>query len=164
MSDKKKDEKEGQILLAWKRILVPIDGSKNSERATEVAIKLAKDYEAQLLFLNVIPAPKVSFGAGSVLGTPTLALDKYYEYAESQAKLLVDNTIKFARDNSVNASGEIVKSSESTVQSIIDQAKDQKVDLIVIGTRGLSSFRRMIIGSVSSGVVTYSECPVLVVR
>ena len=153
-----------KTFLEHKRILVPVDGSVNSARAAETAVKLAKDYDAQLIFLNVIPAPKLTFGAGSVLGTPTLALDKYYEYAEGQARALVDKLIELAKDNSVNATGEIVKSSESTVQSIIDQEKDQKVDLIVIGTRGLSSFKKMIIGSVSSGVVTYSLCPVLVVR
>jgi nucleotide-binding universal stress UspA family protein len=64
----------------------------------------------------------------------------------------------------VIASGEVVKSNESTVQSITERAKDFKADLIVIGTRGLSSFRKMLIGSVSSGVVTYADCPVLVVR
>ncbi len=167
MSGKKKNDQEPletKTFLEHKRILVPVDGSVNSARAAETAVKLAKDYDAQLIFLNVIPAPKLTFGAGSVLGTPTLALDKYYEYAEGQARALVDKMIELAKDNSVNATGEIVKSSESTVQSIIDQEKDQKVDLIVIGTRGLSSFKKMIIGSVSSGVVTYSLCPVLVVR
>jgi nucleotide-binding universal stress UspA family protein len=167
LSGKRKDDPETQVaktFLEHKRILVPIDGSVNSTRAAETAVRLAKDYSAQLIFLNIIPAPKLTFGAGSVLGTPTLALDKYYEYAEGQARSLVDKMIELAKDNSVNATGEIVKSSESTVQSIIDQEKDQKVDLIVIGTRGLGSFKKMIIGSVSSGVVTYSQCPVLVVR
>lgn len=167
MSGKEENDsktRETKTFLEHKRILVPVDGSVNSTRAAEAAVRLAKDYNAQLIFLNVIPAPKLTFGAGSVLGTPTLALDKYYEYAEAQARALVDKMIEIAKDNSVSAAGEIVKSSESTVQSIIDQEKDQKVDLIVIGTRGLGSFKKMIIGSVSSGVVTYSQCPVLVVR
>jgi len=167
LSGKRQDDPETletKTFLEHKRILVPVDGSVNSTRAVETAIRLAKDYDAQLIFLNVIPAPKLTFGAGSVLGTPTVALDKYYEYAEVQARTLVDKMIKLAKDNSVSATGEIVKSSESTVQSVVDQEKDQKIDLIVIGTRGLGSFKKMIIGSVSSGVVTYSQCPVLVVR
>jgi len=52
----------------------------------------------------------------------------------------------------------------STVQGIVEFASNEKVDLIVIGTRGLSGFKRLLIGSVSSGVVAHAHCPVLVVR
>ncbi len=146
------------------KILAPVDGSPNAQRAAEVAIDLAKSYDAQIVFLYVIPAPKLSYGAAAVLGTPGMALDKYYEYAETEGKNLIEGMIQLAKTRGATARGEVIKSSESTVQSIIEQAKDMKVDLIVIGTRGLSTFRKMLIGSVSSGVVTYAECPVLVVR
>jgi nucleotide-binding universal stress UspA family protein len=146
------------------RILVPVDGSSNSQRAAEVAISLAKDYKAEICFLNVVPTPKFSFGASAVLGTPAVALDKYYEHAESQGQDLIEKMIELAKNTGVEASGEIAKSNESIVQSIIDQAKERKADLIVIGTRGLTSFKKLLIGSVSSGVVTYAESPVLVVR
>lgn len=146
------------------KILVPVDGSPNSHRAAETAINLAKDYKAEIVFLNVVSTPRFTYGSAAVLGTPGLGLDKYYEYAENEGQTLIDGLIQLAKTSNVIAKGELVKSSESTVQSIVDQAKDQKVDIIVIGTRGLSSFKKMIIGSVSSGVVTYADCTVLVVR
>jgi nucleotide-binding universal stress UspA family protein len=46
----------------------------------------------------------------------------------------------------------------------VDCAEQKKVDLIVIGSRGLSGFKKLLLGSVASGVVTYSHCPVLVVK
>lgn len=153
-----------QVSFKPRKILVPVDGSLNAQRAAEIAIELAKDYKSEILFLNVVPTPKFSYGSAAVLGTPTIGLDKYYDYAENQGQTLVDRMIELAKTSKVSASGEIVKSSESTVQSIVNQAKEAKADLIVIGTRGLSSFKKMIIGSVSSGVVTYAECPVLIVR
>jgi nucleotide-binding universal stress UspA family protein len=157
-------KKVNQTVFHIERILVPVDGSPNSHRAAEVAIDLARDQKAEIVFLNVIPTPKFSYGAAAVLGTPGMGLDKYYEYAESEGENLIDGMIQLAKTKQVSASGEVVKSSESTVKSIVDQARDRKANMIVIGTRGLSSFKKMLIGSVSSGVVTYAECPVLVVR
>jgi len=54
--------------------------------------------------------------------------------------------------------------SGSAVQAIIECAENRKFDLIVMGTRGLSAFRKALLGSVSSGVVSHATCSVLVVR
>jgi len=52
----------------------------------------------------------------------------------------------------------------SVVQAITDYAASEKIDLIVMGTRGMGGFKKMLLGSVSSGVVTHAQCAVLVVR
>jgi len=52
----------------------------------------------------------------------------------------------------------------SVVQAITDYAANEKIDLIVMGTRGMGGFKKMLLGSVSSGVVTHANCAVLVVR
>ncbi len=52
----------------------------------------------------------------------------------------------------------------SVAESIISYAGEQKADLIVIGTRGRSGLKRLVLGSVASGVVAHASCPVLVVR
>jgi nucleotide-binding universal stress UspA family protein len=153
-----------ETLFHIRKILVPVDGSPNSQRAAETAINLAADYNVEITFLNVIPAPRFSYGAAAVLGTPTLGLDKYYEYAQEEAESLIEGLIQLAKTRQAKATGEVIRSSESTVQSIVDQARDSKADLIVIGTRGLSPFKKMLMGSVSGGVLTYAECLVLVVR
>jgi nucleotide-binding universal stress UspA family protein len=68
-----------------------------------------------------------------------------------------------AKARRVVATGRVLRSS-SAVQSITDYAKIQDVDLIVLGTRGLGGLNRLLLGSVSNGVVTHARCSVLVVR
>ena len=54
--------------------------------------------------------------------------------------------------------------STATVDSILDYAEDKDVDLIVVGTRGRSGIKKLLLGSTASGIVTYSSCPVIVVK
>jgi nucleotide-binding universal stress UspA family protein len=55
-------------------------------------------------------------------------------------------------------------SAGTVVQEIVDFASQEKVDLIILGTRGLGGFKRMLMGSVSNGVVNHAGCSVLVVK
>ena len=52
----------------------------------------------------------------------------------------------------------------SAADSIVNYADDKKADLIVIGTKGRTGLKRLILGSVASGVVTHASCPVLITR
>jgi len=58
----------------------------------------------------------------------------------------------------------MIVSPTSVVPAIVDYAEKNKVDLIVTGTKGRSGFVKLLLGSVASGVVTYSTCPVMVVK
>ncbi len=59
---------------------------------------------------------------------------------------------------------EIVDTQLSVESAIVEYAEEQNADLIVMGTRGLSGFKRLLLGSVALGVATYSTCPVLVIK
>lgn len=50
------------------------------------------------------------------------------------------------------------------MKSIVEYAEEHKIDLIVIGTKGLSGIKKMLLGSTASGVVTYAHCPVMVIK
>jgi nucleotide-binding universal stress UspA family protein len=132
-----------------RRILVAVDGSEDSKRATIMAATIAEKYESELIVLNVIPGR---------------AYDRLKAAAERKAREIVDREMATARDYGIKARWEVLPSTESIVGQIVDYADREKVDMIVIGTRGLGGFKRMLIGSVSSGVVTHASCPVLVVR
>lgn len=67
-------------------------------------------------------------------------------------------------DDGVKLRTEVVASPTSVVPAIVDFADENKVDLIVVGTRGRSGFTKLLLGSVASGVVTYASCPVMVVK
>jgi nucleotide-binding universal stress UspA family protein len=58
----------------------------------------------------------------------------------------------------------IIASTEWIAAEIVDYAQHKNVDLIVLGTKGRSSFKKLLLGSVASEVVTYAHCPVLVVK
>jgi nucleotide-binding universal stress UspA family protein len=146
-----------------RKILVAVDGSENSLRASKVAIAFAKENKAELIVLNVIaPASIVAFPAIGANSYP--GLQSYYEEAEKNGVSIVENLVAVAKEAKLSVSGVVERSSMSIVQSIVDKASTEKVDLIVIGTRGLGGFKRLLLGSVSSGVTTHAHCNVLVVK
>jgi nucleotide-binding universal stress UspA family protein len=59
---------------------------------------------------------------------------------------------------------QVIATDTSIVGAIVEYAEREKIDLIVIGTRGRSGFKKLLLGSVPSGVVTYATCPVMVVK
>ena len=67
-------------------------------------------------------------------------------------------------NNNIQLQPEVVVTATSIVSAIVEYAKNKDVDLIVIGTRGRSGFKKLFLGSVASGVVTNAACPVMVVK
>jgi nucleotide-binding universal stress UspA family protein len=59
---------------------------------------------------------------------------------------------------------DVVTTPVSIVSTILEYAENENTDLIIIGTRGVTGFKRILLGSVASGIVTYAHCPVLVIR
>ena len=143
------------------KILLPTDGSENSIRASGVAISLSKTYGCTLVVVEVIP----TFRFAGAFDIPKEVFDEYSQYMNRDAQRNVDSILTSARSQGILVKGEVRNSnSNSVTESILDCAKEEKVDLIVIGTRGLGSFEKLILGSISSGVVSHAECNVLVVR
>ena len=144
--------------------MAPIDGSKNALAALQVAVTLAKDYHAELIILRVLPVHSALISVAAVANAPIAGVQQSYEDEGKNARRMLDDRVAFAQRHGVKASGLILSRQTSVVQAIITIATDQNVDLIVIGTRGLGGFKRLLMGSVSTGVVTHAHCPVLVVR
>ena len=147
------------------KILVPIDGSENATRALDVGIKMSKTYGAELIILNVIPTASVLVGAPAGLGITPTGLGPYYEQQERDANQFLDEAMDLAKTQGVvRTRREVVRAAKSIVEEIIGVAARENVDLIVIGTRGVGGFRKLLQGSVSSGVVTHAGCNVTIVR
>ncbi len=144
-----------------RKILVPIDGSEDSERAVDFAIDLAKKYGAKIIGLHVVEHVKVpkdfqAYAAEEGIERPTV------EYMRRVAEHVSDKCEK-----KVKASGlpcEMVIDEGPVVDKIVAQARNQGIDLTVIGTRGLGAVKRTLLGSVSQGVSAHAPCPVVVVR
>ena len=69
-----------------------------------------------------------------------------------------------ANDNKLKLRTEFIIHPVSTVGAIVEYAERENIDLLVIGSRGLTGFKKLLIGGVASGVVTYAHCPVMVVK
>jgi nucleotide-binding universal stress UspA family protein len=157
------------------KILVAIDGSEMSMRAAAYAIDIAnikgkEEENVQLIGLTVIDLTNLSY---SFFATAS----GYYEAEKleekrKEAQQLLDKVGKLAvkennTNNNVNIQfkSEIIEDPISRIgSSIVDYAERENIDLIVIGTRGRTGFKKMLLGSVASDVVTYAHCPVLVVK
>ncbi len=141
------------------KILVPIDGSDNSMEAVRIALKYAKATKTDIYLMTVIP-----FISGLDLELTASAR----ESLESKMKARGEEILKQAQDilsaEGVTAST-IISSAVSVADEIIDFAEKEKVDLIIIGSRGIGgAATRFLMGSVASKVVSHAPCSVYVVK
>ena len=139
----------------FRSILAAYDGSDSSLRACEVAALLAKKYASKLV---------VAFATSPVDIYSSPLRTEYYAAVDSSAAKWVERALALCLKHGVEAKGAVLHAQSSIVRAIVDYAADNGCDLIVAGTRGLGGFRRMLVGSVSSGLVSHAPCPVLVVR
>lgn len=147
-----------------RRILVPIDGSKNADRAVDFALSLAKANSADVSFLYVVTGHGLI--EAPLMDQPVTPgyLDDYYEFVGEKGKQLIKAANAEATSRGVKASGKIVVAPAHVVEAITDEASKKKADLIVMGTRGLGGFKKMVMGSVSTGVIHNAACAVMVIR
>ena len=150
----------------FSKILVGIDGSEYSRNAVNYALDLAVKYGSELFLLAIVPS-KVHHGDSSgVFGMVSPSyFDEYKKEAEKWFEEIINHINKETTiDTSTRVKSEVITTPFSTPASILNYAEERDVDLIVIGTRGKSGLKKMLLGSVASDVVTYSYCPVLVVK
>ena len=151
--------------LRFQRLLVAVDGSEGSAKASEVAVDLAEKFNAQLYVIHAFRGyPEYMTVFPSAPSPSGEAIEAYEAYARKAALEVVGRTVTMAEKKGVKANPKTSETIGSVVQTITDYAVVEKIDLIVMGTRGMGGFKKMLLGSVSSGVVTHAHCPVLVVR
>jgi nucleotide-binding universal stress UspA family protein len=151
--------------LRFQKILVAVDGSEGSRKASEVAVDLAEKFHAQLYVLHAFRGyPEYMTMFPSAPSPSGEAIEAYEAYARKAALEVVGRTVSMAEKKGVKAKAKTTETIGSAVEAISDYAVTEKIDLIVMGTRGMGGFKKMLLGSVSSGVVTHASCPVLVVR
>jgi nucleotide-binding universal stress UspA family protein len=136
--------------------MVAIDGSKSSLNAADFAISLAKRDNAELTLLTVI---HTALGLGHA-GKP----EEWHKNERMRTQELFQKIKKEAQNLNITCKENIIETHMSVDGAIVNYAEEQNADLIVIGTSGMSDFRKMLLGSVVTGVVRYSTCPVLVVK
>ena len=150
----------------FSRILLPIDGSESSMKATEYGIAMAKKSDGfQIIVLHVIHSQMKYLYSSTVATLVTSStIDTIVDSAKQKAQKWLIEVKEKADQNGVKLKIEFIVDPASVIGAIVDYAERQNIDLIVIGSRGLSGFKKLLLGSTASGIVTYAHCPVLVVK
>lgn len=140
-----------------KTILVPIDFSDGTDKVLAAAVKLARREDAQVHLVHVAaPDPDfVPYDAGPQVVREQVAEDLREEHRGLQAL-----AARLGADG-LQASARMVQG--TTVDTILELAAKDDADCIVMGTHGHGALHRMVLGSVSEGVIRGAQCPVLVV-
>jgi nucleotide-binding universal stress UspA family protein len=142
-----------------KTILVPTDFSADAEKALSTATELAKLFGARIVVLHAyhVDIPVVSSMAGGY-ALP----QRFYEDLRSQATAQVEKLAKGAAAEGIEATG--IALQEPAAVAIAAQAESLPADLIVMGTRGLTGLKHVVLGSVAERVVRTAPCPVLTLK
>jgi len=139
-----------------RKILIPIDGSDSSMRATDFALKLAKHFGSEIIAIYVIDRIILE------------EISKIHERREVEeeikrkAKRCLNYVVKSAEKEGLKASSILVEGQPH--DQIVRHAESLRTDIIVMGSKGRRGTNRILIGSVAERVIEYAPCPVLVIR
>lgn len=138
-----------------KNILVPYDFTSFADQAFEKAVEIAKKFDSKLTLLTVL---------GNDIDTSGMSLSRAQEaHDEIENKTTDDlNNLKKSYKD-IDVSARIVHN-PSTINGILYFAEKNNVDLIVMGSHGRSGFKKLVLGSVASAIITKAGCPVLIVK
>ena len=131
-------------------------------RALEYAVQIVKRFSSKLIALHVVPSSirydffmskkdyEMNSPFNQVLQLSYIEALKWFE----DVKEKID--VEFTTD--------VIIAEESIVKEIIEYSERENIDLIIIGTRGRTGFKKVLLGSVASGVLNFAHCPVLIVK
>jgi len=144
-------------MIQVRRILVPLDFSRHAEPVLEWAGHLAEEHQSRLLLLHAYHLP-VEF---QQLEGAYLPQD-FWASVKTEAEQNLNRYAEPLRAKGLAVDVIVREGYPATV--IEEEAVDLEVDLIVIGTRGLSGLKHLLLGSIAERVVQKSPCPVLTVK
>lgn len=146
----------------YSNILICVDGSENARRAASAGAEIAARFDAELHLLTVTRPYKVTsqlkqfLQAENLIGEPKYVLDQ-------MTKDILAGGRKQAEVAKVKKIETHMREGKPA-RAIVEFAADEKIDLIVIGARGVGEIDAMLLGSVSHKVTSLAECSVIVVR
>ena len=143
------------MLMMYKKILVPTDGSEFAKKAQKHALFLASVSGAEIIAVSVT---ENNFVNGLPLD------DEVYQLNQNLKERSEENLKEFDKLNEEDLKVTHVVREGSPARVILEVADEEAVDLIVMGSSGKSGFDRFIMGSVADKVVNSAKCAVLVVH
>ena len=141
------------------KVLVPVDGSRYSSEGIKVAAHYAKTKNAQVYIMTVIPSV-----ADIDLELSASERDRLLESMKKRGEELLVKAAELIKSLDVNQVNTVLATAPSPAQEIVAFAERERIDLIIIGSRGRNATQRFHIGSVAANVVSHTPCCVYVVK
>ncbi|WP_163558865.1 universal stress protein [Halomonas sp. NO4] len=142
-------------------ILVPVDGSEHSKKALTVACQLARQSNATLHILHI--PEELAHETTLVWGIGAIALEASREDRERTGRQIVDRAAEDARQQGATQVETLIGQGDPA-RTIVSEARKSGADAIVMGSRGLSDLKGLVVGSVSHKVSHAATCTVITVR
>ncbi len=142
------------------KILVPVDGSDVSFDAVDYAVRLAAKHNAEICLVHVVPTSVWSYCLMTEDLSPVLV--STMSEMETEGERLLLSALTSVKESGLKVDARLDYG--GTAKKIVQIAKEENFDLIVIGSRGLGFVARLLFRSVSDEVVHRAPCPVLVVK
>jgi nucleotide-binding universal stress UspA family protein len=142
-------------------LLLAYDGSDNAKHAIREAARLFGPRAALVLAVWQDAAAMPSF---AWVGGPVPGMQEVLQAAQDAAAKIAADGVDTATDAGLEAAPLVVQTTEPIWAAVVQAAEDQDADAIVMGSRGLSRVKSVLLGSVSSGVVQHARRPTLVVH
>lgn len=143
---------------SFSKILVCTENSPCANKALVRACDLAKNSDAKLFLIYVVDNPTSGLGPGISL----IDRGEFVKMFRDHGDKVLKSAVKTAKENGVNAEPIMKEGNVST--EIIKFIKRQRIDLVVIGSRGLSRLPKYVLGSISNKIANYAPCQVLIVK
>ena len=143
------------------KILVPVDGSAHSKKALEFACELALKFDSHLHVLHVVQPPisTQTIGIGASVVTTEFRREDLDEIGSS----MIDAARQITFDHGCKQVDTQIEAG-SPAKHIIDCENKNNIDLIVMGSRGLTDIAGLLLGSVSHKVTHLAECSCVTIR
>jgi nucleotide-binding universal stress UspA family protein len=143
----------------FSKILVAIDGSELSMKAADCGITMAKKDNAKLVVINIVYTPASTF-----IYTRKEWFDEFLKKAKDEAAEWFNKIRKNAAENGVEIKVETVEELYSIPAAIVKYAENENADLIIMGSTGKTGFKKLLLGSVASEVVTHCPTTVMIIK
>jgi nucleotide-binding universal stress UspA family protein len=149
------------------RILIATDASAASNRALKMAAQLAGQWDAELLIVHVIRDMQIPYEIKEIPELESQQIESFSEAREKIMRKIAQTVLRSAKEKVEKLGAnkiETVIGTGDPATSILSLAKRRKMDMIVIGTRGLGKLKGTLLGSVSRKVTNNAETSCLIVR
>jgi nucleotide-binding universal stress UspA family protein len=149
------------------RILVATDASAASNRALKMAAQMSEQHDAEMLIVHVIRDMQIPYEIDEIPELESHQFESFNNAREEVMRKIAETVLRDAKEKAEKAGAgkvETVIGTGDPATSILSLARRRKIDMIVIGTRGLSKLKGTILGSVSRKVINNADTSCLIVR